>query len=65
MELFKISEANGKVYVKMLVYNEHIWQPWRYEYVAINGYPTEYVRYAAEFMNVGEAEEWIKKNTPS
>lgn len=65
MEIFKISEHDGKVYVRTLVYQRLLWQPWRYEYVATNGYPTDQIRYALEFKSIDEAEEWIKKNTPS
>jgi len=66
MDLFKITETDGKVYVRMLVHNERVWseRQWYYNYVRIREYPTNDSHYATDFKTVEAAEKWIKEHQP-
>jgi len=66
MELYKITKAGKKVYVRTLWFNSSVWNghQWLYGYVT-NHYPSDREAHAKDFGTVKAAKQWIKEHMPS
>lgn len=66
MDLHKIVDKGDRVYIKMLVYNPHVWcqSQWKYLWVT-DYYPDDNFENAKNFGLIENAWKWIKENEPN
>jgi len=65
MDFYKVLSVGDKVYVKVLTYNNKVWNghQWAYMYVTEH-YPSENVQHAKNFESMEDAWKWINDHTP-
>lgn len=59
---YNVEKIGNKFYVRVLIFNNQRWHPWRYLYICSQDspVPSSMIEYAKEFLSESEAEKFIE-----